>query len=90
MKRYSIADARKDLPSLVRAVEKGEKVQLTRHGQPVAVLLSTDEYAARFGERPDLWVALQSFRAEADLDALDVEQVYQDVRDRTPGRDFSL
>ena len=32
----SIADAKNRLPELIRAVEDGEKVVITRHGRPVA------------------------------------------------------
>lgn len=36
---------------------------------------------------PDLWDAIQKFRAEHDLSDLDVEEVFENVRDRTPGRE---
>ena len=32
----SIAEAKNRLPELIRAVESGEKVVITRHGKPVA------------------------------------------------------
>lgn len=32
----SIAEAKNHLPELIRAVENGEKVIITRHGKPVA------------------------------------------------------
>jgi len=34
----SIAEAKNRLPQLIRAVEDGEKVVITRHGKPVAQL----------------------------------------------------
>jgi prevent-host-death family protein len=34
----SVADAKNRLPELIRAVEAGEKVVITRHGRPVAQL----------------------------------------------------
>jgi prevent-host-death family protein len=34
----SIAEAKNHLPELIRAVEDGEKVVITRHGKPVAQL----------------------------------------------------
>lgn len=36
----SIAEAKNRLPELIRAVEKGESVVITRHGRPVAQLTS--------------------------------------------------
>lgn len=32
----SVAEAKNRLPELIRAVEQGEKVVITRHGKPVA------------------------------------------------------
>jgi prevent-host-death family protein len=34
----SIAEAKTHLPQLIRAVEEGETVVITRHGKPVALL----------------------------------------------------
>ncbi len=39
---------------------------------------------------PGLWELLQAFRAKTDLAYLDVEAVYRDVRDTTPGREVAL
>lgn len=38
-KRVSIKDAKNRLPAIVRAVEGGERVVITRNGQPVADLV---------------------------------------------------
>ena len=38
-KRHSIAEARSSLPRLIREAESGKPVELTRRGQPVAVLV---------------------------------------------------
>lgn len=85
-KSYSIANARKNLPSLVHQVEEGAPVELTRRGRPVAVLLSRGEYERLTARRTDLWEAIQEFRRQASLDELDIEDVYEDVRDRSTGR----
>ena len=45
MKAVSIADAKNRLTELLYAAEEGQPVQVTRRGQPVAVLLSEAEYA---------------------------------------------
>ena len=44
MKSVSIADARNRLTELLHGTEDGQSVQVTRRGQPVAVLLSETEY----------------------------------------------
>ncbi len=89
-KRRSIAEARRNLPSLVRDAEEGEAVELTRRGKPVAVLLSSREYSLLSHGSRDLWSNLQSFRRRAALDELDVDAVYRDARDRSPGRGVDL
>jgi prevent-host-death family protein len=89
-KTYSIAEARKELSSLIRSVETGSVVELTRRGKPVAVLLSTRDYAAFTGSSADLWRVIQNFRRDHDLDELAIDEVYQDLRDRSPGRPVEL
>ena len=37
--KHLIAEARRNLPQLVRETEKGMAVELTRRGEPVAVLI---------------------------------------------------
>jgi antitoxin (DNA-binding transcriptional repressor) of toxin-antitoxin stability system len=54
MTSMSISEARAALPQLLSRVQDGEEVTITRHGQPVAVLV-----------RPDI---LQRRRAEVVLD----------------------
>lgn len=44
MKSVSIADAKNRLTELLYNAEDGQPVQVTRRGQPVAVLLSEHEY----------------------------------------------
>lgn len=89
-RRYSISEARKRLPSLVRETEKGDAISLTRRGEPVAVLVSTDEYSRLTSKKTDLAVALERFRRDSDLAELNISEIYQDVRDRSPGRDVKL
>jgi prevent-host-death family protein len=86
-KQYSIAEARNHLPAIVHDAEKGKPVQLTRRGKPVAVLLSIDAYERLSRTRPDFWSALQAFRERRDLAEVDVDEIFADVRDRSPGRE---
>ena len=50
----------------------------------MAVLVSISDYDRLTGKRPDLWSAIERFRAETDLEELDVEQILAGVRDRSP------
>lgn len=61
MKAYSIAEARHDLAHLVHEAEIGQYIQLTRHGQPVAVLISEHEFERLHGKTTGFWQAFQQF-----------------------------
>jgi prevent-host-death family protein len=89
-KQYSISEARNNLPNLIREVEHGPPVELTRRGHRVAVLLSINDFQRLTVNKEDLWTAIQRFRAKYDLSDLDIDQIYGDVRDRSPGREVVL
>jgi prevent-host-death family protein len=88
--RLSIAETRKSLAAVVRSVEEGTVVELTRRGKPVAVLLSAREFEGLTRGSGDLWEALCGFRNHSDLKELRIVEVYRDVRDRSPGRKVSV
>jgi len=91
-KQHSIAEARKNLPSLVREAESGKAVELTRRGEPVAVLIGRRQYERltlkyrRFSE------AYGDFKREFDLEKLDIDpdELFAGARDDTHGREVSL
>lgn len=88
-RRCSLAETREQLPAIVRSVERGGRVEITRRGEPVAVLLSLEDYQRLTQPRVDLVSALKKFRAEADLDALRADEVFDGTRDRSPGRNVA-
>ena len=92
MTEVSVAEAKNTLTRLIHAAEHGETVHITRRGQPVAVLVSKDEYERlKSGEpKKDLWQSIQEWRAQASFDwpELTPEEV-DSWRDRSPGREFS-
>lgn len=61
MQSFSIADARSQLPKIIHTVEKGDVTQLTRRGEPVAVLLSLKDYEALLA--PGKGSLLHAFKA---------------------------
>jgi prevent-host-death family protein len=91
-KQYSIAEARDHLPSLVHEVEKGVRVELTRRGKAVAVILSKGDYSRLQTGGSGIWEALREFRRKVPLRKLDLnpDQIWKGVRDRSPGRDIAL
>ena len=87
-RRCSVADAKNHLPALIHDVESGQAIEITRRGEPVAVLLSFAEYQRSRVGRPDFWSALQHFRESHDLDQPDAEGAFAGLRDPESGRDF--
>jgi hypothetical protein len=71
-------------PLLEQALEKVRELPAPEQDSIAAIIL--EELADKARPR-DLWTAIQKFRAEHDLSDLKVEEVFGDVRDRTPGRE---
>ena len=87
-KTYSIAEARQNLAAIVHEAERRSPVALTRRGQPVAVLLSMQEYQRLLSKEIHFWDAYTAFRNSVDLTQLDIEpNVFHGVRDPEPGRE---
>jgi cellobiose PTS system EIIB component len=90
-RRYSIAEARSRLPSIVDEVASGIEVELTRRGQPVAVLVSRREFERLRGKRLHFSDAYRKFLERHSLEEIGAEEDFAiSVRDRTPGRKVSL
>lgn len=90
-RRYSIAEARSRLPSIVDEVASGIEVELTRRGQPVAVLVSRREFERLRGKRLHFSDAYRKFLERHSLEEIGAEEDFAiSVRDRTPGRKVFL
>ena len=90
--KHSIAEARRNLPKLVREAEKGMAVELTRRGEPVAVLIGWRRFARLASNRRSFFAAYRGFTNECDLAdlALDPDELFTGTREETPGRDVRL
>jgi prevent-host-death family protein len=89
--RYSIAEARSQLPTIVDQAESGFEVELTRRGQPVAVVVSWREFERMRGRRQHFGDAYRRFLATYALDEVGVEADFaSSIRDKTRGRDVAL
>ena len=89
---YSIAEARNQFAAIVRdAEETNQPVKVTRRGQPVAVILSAEEYARLLSNQPkrDFWAAYQQWRQKWQVEELDLnpDEIWGDIRDKTPAPD---
>jgi prevent-host-death family protein len=90
-KQYTIADAKNKLPSLIHSVETGQEVKLTRHGKPVAVLLSIRDYERLSRKRRGYWEALSSFRSLLEREHVLIgSEDFESLRDKSPGREVEL
>jgi prevent-host-death family protein len=89
-KRYSIAEARHNLAALVHEAEHISPIELTRRGQPVAILLSIQEYRRLLSKGPGFWDAYNKFRNLVGLPQLQIEpSLFEDLRDSSPGREVA-
>ena len=92
-RRYSISEAREHLPQVVDEAARGEDIELTRDGEPVAVVLSIDEYRQLKPVRPreSFAEAYRRFREKFPEGTEGIGPEYFDaLRDRSPGRDVDL
>ncbi|HUR81227.1 MAG TPA: type II toxin-antitoxin system Phd/YefM family antitoxin [Thermoanaerobaculia bacterium] len=92
MKKKSIAEARNNLPQLVKDAEAGQPVELTRHGRRVAVIVSAREYDRLAAKKTNFWDAYQTWLKNHDVVALDLDpdEFLAGIRDRDPGPEPDL
>jgi len=97
----SLSEAKAQLAGLVHAAEGGEVVHISRHGKPVAVLLSEQAYAALQGQqqRSKLWEAIAQWRSAGQAShpedwpvasGVPGEEAVKSWRDRSAGREVWL
>ena len=90
-KTYSVAEARQNFARLIRSAERGKAIEITRRGEPVAVLLSAAEYLALTGERPSFVAALHHLRERLEVEDLGIgNEEFEGLRDESPGREVTL
>jgi len=90
--RYSIAEARANLPTLVDDAEAGAAIELTRRGEVVAIMISVNEYERLRSQRIGFQEAYQQFlKKHSPADSgIDAAAFAKQVRDRSPGRKVTL
>ncbi|MBD1805586.1 type II toxin-antitoxin system Phd/YefM family antitoxin [Microcoleus sp. FACHB-SPT15] len=92
LNQYSIAQVRDRFAQIIHDAENGKPVQIVRHGKPVAVVLSLEEYQRLTSDQVGFGVDLAKFRQKYHIQSLDIEQdeVFNDVRDHSSGREVSF
>lgn len=91
MSRYSVAEAKNQLPELLREVERGKPVEITKHGEPVAVVLSVGDYKQLINKEKasSFWNKVNALREASDFEAVASEDI-KDLRDTFQGREVSF
>lgn len=90
-RRYSIAEARHNLAAIVHELEDQPVIELTRRGEPVAVLVSMERYQRLLPGGKGFWAAYSAFRETFGPDELDsAGDVFSALRDQSPGREVAL
>ena len=86
-KRFSIDEARSRLSSIVDQAAAGQRIELTRRGEPVAVVISLQELERLREGRVPFGDAFRRFEQRHPLHELGLdEDVFASARDRDPGR----
>ena len=89
MKTSTIAEAKNNLSQLIYQLESDEPIHLTRHGKPVAVMLSEANYQKLTQKNNGLYQAIQQWRNQLDSNSGLTESELKNVRATSQGRDFS-
>jgi len=90
-RRYSIAEARTHLPTLVDQAEAGLTVELTRRGKPVAVIVSLREFERSRTDRARFGEAYGAFLERHRLEEVGLDSGFvTSLRHKDTGRKVSL
>ena len=89
--RYSIAEARSSLSTIIDQAEAGLEIELTRRGKPVAVVVSFLKFERLRADRPRFGDVYRSFLKKHSLDQVGLEDDFAaSAREKGVGREVSL
>ena len=79
-------------PALVREAENGKEVELTRRGEPVAMLISYRAFKHLTSIRRGFIAAYRDFTTNIDISNLELnpDELFGDVREEIGGRDIRM
>jgi prevent-host-death family protein len=90
MPRYSIAEARNHFAEIVHDLKHVSRVEVTRRGRPVAILVSIEEFEMLRAGSVTFTSAYEAFRNTFDLAKEEIEpSVFEDLRNTSPGREMN-
>ena len=83
-RKYAIAEVRRNLAAIIDKLDDTDHIELTRRGEPVAVLLSMRAYRRLANPQTNFWTAYQAFKHTYLLSELDIQpDVFDGLRDRS-------
>ena len=89
--KVSVAEARQHFARLIKRAQQGKTIEITRRGEPVAVLLSASAYSAITGEASSFIDAMSRVRKRLGVDELEIgDAEFEGLRGESPGREISL
>ena len=90
MPRYSIAEACNHFAEIVHDLKHVSRVEVTRRGRPVAILISVEEFEMLRAGNVSFTSAYEAFRNTVDLAKAEIEpEVFEDLRDPSQGREMN-
>ncbi|MBI4595026.1 MAG: type II toxin-antitoxin system Phd/YefM family antitoxin [Candidatus Tectomicrobia bacterium] len=89
-RRVSVAEAKNKLPSIIREVEQGSIVEITRYGKAVAIVLPERDYRRMVESRQGFWASLWKVRSLISSEGIAIDESdLRNLRDPLPGRVFA-
>ena len=84
-----MAEAKNKLPSIIREVEEGSIVEITRYGKAVAMVLSERDYRRMVESGQGFWASLGKVRSLISSEGIAIDESdLRNLRDPLPGRAF--
>lgn len=81
-KQLSIAEARNRFANVVHETERSGPVEVTRRGQPVAVILSIKDYRRLSAKKRGFWEAYEKLHNDPTLPKVDIDPaIFEGLRD---------
>ena len=83
-KVVNVAEAKNKLTQLIRCVERGDEVTITKNGEPTAILISVKTYDQL--RRKAALKRLRELREELEDSSLNAQEIYRESRRQLEAR----
>ena len=85
----SVAEAKNKLPSILREVEEGTIIEITRYGKAVAMVVPERDYRRMVVSGQGFWASLGKVRHIISSEGIVIDESdLSNLRDPLPGRAF--